>query len=304
MRAFREFKPGIGFASAAVFISASLWGLFWIPIRYFDENGIDGVWAITLLNLPAALALVVIVAATWRKQRTHLVPAMAIGFFAGFGLSLYGLGIVHGSVIRVTLLFYLSPIWATFIGLYWLGEASSWQRWAAIAIGLAGLLCLVGGGGGQPLGIADALGLASGILWAIGASIIKRQGKIPLSGMSMFQFMFLCLFALLGGYALGPIETPSIADVMPVAPVFLAISLIMVLPSVFLLFWASQFLFPGRVGLLMMSEVMVALISASILLPDEALGPVQWVGAILIVGASVVELLPARKKSAAHSARL
>ena len=57
-----------------------------------------------------------------------------------------------------------------------------------------------------------------------------------------------------------------------------------------IIFKVSQYLFPGRVGLLMMSEVIVAIISASLLLPSETMILRQWFGAIAIVGAGVIEV--------------
>tara|TARA_B100000902_G_C26480662_1_gene514580 strand:- start:264 stop:473 length:210 start_codon:yes stop_codon:yes gene_type:complete len=58
-----------------------------------------------------------------------------------------------------------------------------------------------------------------------------------------------------------------------------------------IIFKVSQFLFPGRVGLLMMSEVIVAIISASILLPSETMLPWQWFGALAIVAAGLMEVV-------------
>ena len=50
-------------------------------------------------------------------------------------------------------------------------------------------------------------------------------------------------------------------------------------------------LFPGRVGILMMSEVAVAVISAKILLPEEQMVILQWIGASAILLAGVVEII-------------
>ena len=65
---------------------------------------------------------------------------------------------------------------------------------------------------------------------------------------------------------------------------------IMILLSLYAIFWAIGRLSPGRSGLLMMSEVVVAVISASILLPEEAMNAREWLGAALIVSAGVVEV--------------
>ena len=53
----------------------------------------------------------------------------------------------------------------------------------------------------------------------------------------------------------------------------------------------SQLLFPGRVGILAMSEVVVAIISAAILLPEERMLLIQWLGAVAIVLAGLIEVV-------------
>ena len=47
----------------------------------------------------------------------------------------------------------------------------------------------------------------------------------------------------------------------------------------------------GFVGILMMSEVAVAVISAKILLPEEQMVILQWIGASAILLAGVVEII-------------
>jgi len=64
-----------------------------------------------------------------------------------------------------------------------------------------------------------------------------------------------------------------------------------ILPSFFVILRVSQVLFPGRVGILMMSEVIVAIVSASLLIPEETMLWLQWVGAAAIVAAGLIEVL-------------
>ena len=68
-------------------------------------------------------------------------------------------------------------------------------------------------------------------------------------------------------------------------------SVIELLPSFCIIFRISQILFPGRVGILMMSEVVVAVISAKIFLPEEQMFVLQWVGAIAILTAGLIEIV-------------
>jgi drug/metabolite transporter (DMT)-like permease len=86
---------------------------------------------------------------------------------------------------------------------------------------------------------------------------------------------------------------PSLALLQQVAPASTVISIGIILPSILIIFWAQKFLFPGRVALLMMTEVIVATLTASWMLPQEAMGMLEWIGACLIVGACVVEIFEA-----------
>ena len=61
-------------------------------------------------------------------------------------------------------------------------------------------------------------------------------------------------------------------------------------PSFFVIIWAAQRISPGRIGILMMSEVLVAVITAGWLL-DEPFGPKEWIGGGLIVVAGMIEVL-------------
>ena len=94
--------------------------------------------------------------------------------------------------------------------------------------------------------------------------------------MLTFQFLFAGLIAIALGGLMAPIVPPDLSQVGSVVIGALVISLLIILPAIFMIFWASQFLFPGRVGLLLMAEVVVAVVSASILLPEESLRTLQW----------------------------
>ena len=289
LRAFIA-APSAGITSVIIFIASSFWGLYWIPLRYLEGEGIAGGWAIALLNLPAALVICPLVLWQWSQHKQQFWRCVLIGVLTGLGMAMYTSGLVYSSVVRATLLFYLTPAWATLIGIIWLGERASWQRWAAIAIGLAGLGLLVSGGGAVPLNVGDLFALLAGVFWAIGAAVIKHYDTVPLPGMTMFQFFFTSLSAILLGLLMGNFQPPSLDVVLPALPLSALISLIIILPSVWLIFWAQKFLFPGRVGLLMMSEVLMAVVSASIFLPEEAMSLMAWCGAVLIITACFIEV--------------
>ncbi|MEM6933696.1 MAG: DMT family transporter [Pseudomonadota bacterium] len=282
-----------GVASLAIFISATVWGLYWVPLRLFEANGVDGAWSVALLNTPPLFLLLPLLLFQWSANHGHLRNAIIVGFLGGAGLALYASGLVFSSVVRATLLFYLTPVWATLIGLVWLGEDVRWQRWAAIAIGLLGMFLLLSSGSGasKPLNIGDIFGILSGVFWAGAAATIKKFPETPLSGMTFFQFLFTAFVAIICSAVAGPFILPEPGPLISSLPIAALASIGLILPTVWIIFWAQKILFPGRAGLLMMSEVLVAVISASIFLPEERMSMIEWGGAILIIGACLLEVL-------------
>ena len=280
-----------GFASVVVFFSAAFWGIYWIPLRYLEDQGVTGTSAVALLSIPAILPLIVAVGIQWNSHRAYWKQVMLIGIFTGLGIALYSTGVVYSSVVRATLLFYLTPVWATLLEIIWLKEKTGWSRWLATASGLIGMFLLLSGNSTVQLNIGDFFAFLSGISWAIGAAMIKRFDNVPLTGMTLCQFVVTALGALLIGFMIGSEDPMTLAQSLPVLPMASLVSIGIMLPVLLAIFWAQKRINPGRVGLLMMSEVLVAVISASILLPEERMALIEWGGAVLIIGACLIEVL-------------
>ena len=73
-----------------------------------------------------------------------------------------------------------------------------------------------------------------------------------------------------------------------------AVSLLWLVPTTFGLLWGSANIDPGRLGLLMLLEVLAAAVSAAFL-TDEAFGLREALGYALILGAGLMETVGARK---------
>ena len=288
-------SPRYGLASIAVFMSAAIWGLYWIPLRYLQEQGMEGIFAVALLHIPALLPLLLIVGLKWQGHRGYWRKTLLIGLFTGLGIALYSSGVVYSSVVRATLLFYLTPVWATIIEIIWLKEKVHNSRWLAVVGGLTGMALLLSGDDSVQLNVGDTMAFLSGIFWAMGAAMIKRFDTVPLPGLALSQFGFTVAGALLIGYFVGSVGPVSISQVLSVLPIISVVSIAIFLPVVLIIIWAQKFINPGRVGLLMMSEVLVAVITASLLLPDERMNLIEYAGAALIIGACLFEVLATPK---------
>lgn len=289
------------FPSAVIFVAASVWGAYWIPLRGLEASGFAAGWAVTLFNAIPLLVLVPWLALQGPGGRTKLGACCLVGFAVGGGMAFYAMGLILSGVVRATMLFYLTPIWSTLIGAMWLDERIGWQRWTAIAVALTGMALLLSGGsaGSVPLNIGDAFALLSGVMWAFGVAAIRKWTDLPLVSMTLFQFVFAAgVAAVVAAAMLGPpqVVQADLGEALAIAGIG---SVGFIMPSVLAIFWASKRLFPGRVGLLMMSEPMVAVISAWILLPGERLDALEWLGAALIVSACLLEIRSTRQEEQA-----
>lgn len=286
-----DVKAGTVLPTMAVTIGAAIWGIYWVPLRYMEQLGMFGLWAVVLASaVPLVILLPLLL--LYRKQSNGRLPTiLVIGLLSGAAVTFYSVGLIYTTVVRATLLFYLTPIWSTLIGIFLLNEAVKWNRWLAIMLGLAGLYFIVGGGESRPINIGDWFGLASGLCWGIAGVLIKRNPDIGVTIMVSWQHLFAFLLALLCCLLLtGFDQIPEFLSWTKAAPVIAGYSWFGLIPSLFAIFWASSRLFPGRVGILMMTEVLVAVISASLLL-DEATLMLEWVGVVLIMAAGVLEVV-------------
>ena len=75
--------------------------------------------------------------------KIHPAPMICAGFMIGAAFTLYANGLVETTVIRATLLFYLSPIWSTILGIFWLSERLTSARIVSIFVAVIGLFLLL-----------------------------------------------------------------------------------------------------------------------------------------------------------------
>nr|WP_286009636.1 DMT family transporter [Salinicola sp. S1-1-2] len=285
-------------AALGILLAGALWGLYWWPIRRLEALSLGGVWGSLIIAATACVML-----SPWAiRHRGRLRRVSPLGFasvvLGGAAFMCYSVGLVHGQVAVVILLFYLTPVWSTLIERFWWRWPLTGRRLAVIALGLGGLGLVMGSHGGTPLphGIGDWLGLASGALWAIASSGMRAHNTLgPGEGSFLFAVGALLAALLLAPFlsawpGLPPAETwwRAAAWIAAAAGLWWSASLAIVV-------WAARHLPPARLGILMMSEVLVGVLSAA-LLAGEPLAMIQVIGAVLVIAAAVLEVIPSRRR--------
>lgn len=268
-------------------------GLFWLPIRAANNAGFEGPWAIAVLSgLPLLLALPL----AWRRRAVYTegpVVDLLGGVVAGAAFVLYGVAFLYTEVVRAILLFYTMPLWGFLLGWALLGDRITWYRWAAIAIGLAGLTVVFGAGAGVPLprNLGDWCAATSGFLWAVASLMILMQRRVSalVHGINFFAAaaVLSVLAALVAGGA-GLIGRPDWNAFLPMAVWAVPVAMVLILPAGLATVYAPTRLNPGVCGLLFMAEVVVAAVTAA-LWAGEPLSVREAAGLVLIVCAGLVE---------------
>ena len=280
--------------SLIIVVSSCAWGLYWLPLRSIEQSGIVGSWSIVLVNACPLIILVPLIFFNFDKFKKYPKPILFAGIMIGAAFTFYANGLVQTSVIRATLLFYLSPIWSTIIGIIWLNERLTIARVISIIVALIGLILLLYDFRNQEtamLNFGDFSSILSGLFWALGASILKKWSKLPIIPLTAIVYFSTTSLSILLAIIVYKAPIPSLALIGQNFSTAFIWSVIVLLPSFCIIFRISQILFPGRVGILMMSEVAVAVISAKILLPEEQMVILQWIGASAILLAGVVEII-------------
>ena len=280
--------------SLIIVVSSCAWGLYWLPLRSIEQSGIVGSWSIVLVNACPLIILVPLIFFNLDKLKKYPRPILFAGIMIGAAFTFYANGLVQTSVIRATLLFYLSPIWSTIIGIIWLNERLTIARVISIIVALIGLILLLYDFRNQEtamLNFGDFSSILSGLFWALGASILKKWSKLPIIPLTAIVYFSTTSLSILLAIIVYKAPIPSLTLIGQNFSTAFIWSVIVLLPSFCIIFRISQILFPGRVGILMMSEVAVAVISAKILLPEEQMVILQWIGASAILLAGVVEII-------------
>ena len=130
-------------AVISLLFAATMWGLLWYPLRLLDQAGMPGIWSSLLMYLAAALLAI---PALWKQYK--VIPAirndlLILALAAGVTNVAFVIALIDGEIMRVMLLFYLSPIWTVLLGYFWLGEKPSPLALVMFIIAMTGALIML-----------------------------------------------------------------------------------------------------------------------------------------------------------------
>lgn len=280
-------------ARYCLLVGGVFWGLYWLPLKKVEAGGLSNMAPSAAVFAAAFLMVLPIAIWRWRSilaKKRDLIPA---GLLAGCSIGLFTAALAQTEIVRVILLFYLTPVWSTALGIFVLGHKPTLSRIATLALGLIGLLVVLGFDGGMPMpnNQGDVMALIAGISWSLASLKLYQMPSVQIPDL-VVAFVAGCafvtgiLFFLSGDH----IAASTLNDVAP----WVVFTAFYVVPTLAMTLWPATLLTPAHAGLLLMTEVVVGVISAAIF-SGEPFGIQQVIGALLITAALLSEVVRPEK---------
>jgi len=269
--------------------AAILWGLTWIPLKFLNQMGFDGL----SLTFSLYLILVFLMLPWLIKNRGqilgHWKVMLSVALLGGGAQLAFNTALIYGDVIRVMVLFYLVPLWGVLGGRIFLKETIDRWRWFGVGFSLLGAFFVVGGLHAfttAPSWI-DLLAILSGFLFAMNNIVFRVSPSVSVS--LKISFMFIGAVFLSSSILLGLGEPLMNLELGWQAWGWLfAYAMIWMVAANFGTQWAVTHMEAGRASIIIILELVTAVVSASLIL-GETMQPLEMLGGSLILIAAFLE---------------
>ncbi len=266
----------------ALLAGAALWGLVWYPMRLLEETGLTGLWLTLLIY---SFTLVVSLPVTGRKFGEVIQsPAILLPILlaAGWTNIAFVLAILDGNILRVLLLFYLAPVWATLLGYYFLGERLTRRSWLVLVLAMAGALIMLWSpemGWPWPSDTSDWMAITSGMAFAISNLFVRKGQSVSLAAKLGVSWLGVVVMA---GILIVIFQQPVPAMSMPVVSGAAATGIFGILVMTTLVQYGVTHMPVHQSAVILLFEIVVGAISQQ-LLTDEMMTLREWGGGVLII---------------------
>lgn len=282
-------KPSFRQGTAAPVImllgAATFWGVLWYPLRLLAEAGLDGLWTTWVIFATAAVPGTVL---AWKKRGELLEQPgllLLIALTNGWLNTAFVLAVLDGNVVRVLLLFYLSPLWSTLLGWWWLGERPSVFGWMTLGLAMVGALFVLSNsslGFPWPQDASDWLAISSGLGFSVSNVLVRRTHH--LSAQLKAGVMWWGVILVSGVWLLFvEIPWPSVTAMTWLGAIALGVFGIFFF-TLAVVFGVSK-MPVHRSAVILLFEIVAGAISSQIL-TNEQLLPIEWLGGSLIITAA------------------
>ena len=270
------------FPVVSLLISSTLWGIAWFPLRFLEIHGLQGLWTSVLIySVPALLGSYLLI-----QHRNAIASQggwlMLIAVCNGWCNVAFILAVLDGNVMRVLLLFYLSPLWATLLAWLILKEHMSRLAVVTLVIAMCGAMVMLWDpslGWPWPKGHADWLAITSGMTFALANVSVRKTQGIAIPVKNLFSWLGVSALSI-AWIVLGDLPAPTASSTVLFWTVLTGPIVVFVMT--FTVQYGVTKLPVYRSAVILLFELVAGAVSSQ-LLTDEVMGLNEWIGGGFIV---------------------
>ena len=275
-------NPHVFLPVISCLVAATLWGLLWYPLRFMEELGVSGLWASVMIY---SAMLIPLLPMLWVNRSGIMQQPLAlflIGITAGWANLGFILALLEGNVVRVLLLFYLSPVWTVLLGKLLLKEHLSMPAWLSVVMAMCGAGIMLWQSDAAtllPSNAADMLAITAGIAFAIMNVLVRMTGNIPIvmkMGPACLGVLTLAAIGIFVMQSTPPVLTPVTLGIAT------GVGCIGMLAMTYTAQYGVTHLPVHRSAVIFLFEVVVGAVSAAIL-TNEIVTIREWAGGLLVI---------------------
>ena len=276
-----KYNPHSMLPVVGLLFASTMWGLIWYPLRLLEDNGLHGLWSTALMYCGTLIVAIPVLAKGWREWKQHPMMFFFMAIATGWTNIAFILAVLDGNVVRVLLLFYLSPLWATLLGVFFLGEQLSRRAIGILGIAMVGAIVMLWHeslGFPAPRDTADWLALSAGIAFAITNVLIHKLSNSSImvkTATGWLGVLFLAFVLIIFTEQKLSVTTEVIASAWILGAVAMSMMNIAVVYGV-------TNMPVHRSAIILLFEIVVGAIS-SILLTNEIIQLREWIGGGLVI---------------------
>lgn len=268
---------------------ATVWGIIWYPYRLLEQAGLSGAFASAVTYGIALIVGCLWFSPRWRRGALRVPIALfPLALAAGWANLSYVLAVIDGEVMRVLLLFYLSPLWTLLLARLLLDEKTGRRGMCVIVLSLTGAFVMLWNpaqGFPVPRGVAEWLGLSSGLGFALTNVLTRRATWLTLEQKSFAVWGGVTVLALI----FLPFDTTPLPELSQISEqhwlLILGLGCILMVTTLMVLYGVTHTPVT-RAAVIFLFELVVAA-TAAWWLAGEVLTPREWVGGAMIILATI-----------------
>jgi drug/metabolite transporter (DMT)-like permease len=269
----------------SLLFTATLWGIVWYPLRLLESQGLAGLWS-AMISYGAALLVCLGVFVSQRGVlRGNFLSLVFLGLAAGWCNVAFIMAVLDGTVVRVLLLFYLSPFWAVCLGWLMLDERLDGKTLLVFLAAVGGAIIMLWDetiGLPWPRDASDWLAVSAGFAFALSNVFVRRMQTVGIWLKSAATWLGVVVIAGLW-IAASQSAVPAIDTATLLFAVLLGVGGFLVM-TVAVQYGVSH-MPVHRSAVILLFELVVGAVS-SLLLTEETVSPREWLGGGMIVAAS------------------